>query len=629
MNPRKLFPKWLILALLLWSATSISAWKRAYSPMSDYVRRATLIALIDSGPRDERGQITLTFREIWKGEAKEGISIPQSPRMGPTVPPDVRGWAALFETDAKGELRLLETYGKPEQIEALREVIRIAALPDERARLEAWRALLPNSNPLYAENFLWELREMRDPNNFPLLLNSLDEFDEAGKSSLVRLVGEIGDARGVPWLLERMNVADPTPAQQKIAREAAGQLSIHFPNASGVPEAFRAALEKAHLKDAATYYLAKRDSKLRAGLRPQTPYSRAQAHAEAGEFAQARRLWLKIVEDATTNDWTRLDVAMRLAKTRAAATPTNMERERRAVLPHLARLAREGDYVQTENVVKLLRDWHGDEAIEPLLAVLERKTERILEKSQQIAFAALFERGPEARNRAAAVLTARLGSEKADNIDSFDAILLPLGWLADAASETSIAALLDDSTRRQWEKLSPLRHAARSEDETAALIDLLRKRDSIPFNAISWIVFRLSEKRDPRALEPLATLLANSSGRTTGDAIVRIGGPQAEREVELLLRHPNDDVRRRAVDLLVELQGARALPLLRRMINEPNFGSRSGALFQLAYFGTPDDLPLLLKLSDYWTGDRANHYWITHAIANIRSRYHLDVNGAI
>lgn len=626
MNNR-FFPNLIILALLLWTATGASAWSRAYSPTSDYVRRATLIAIVDAGPRDARGQTALVVREVLKGEAKDDLVLQQSLRMGPTVPPDVRGWAALFETDARGERQIIETYNTAEQIEALREVVKIAVIASERGRLEAWRALLPDSNPLYGENFLWELRQMRDANNFPLLLDSLDEFDDAAKLSLVRLVGEIGDARGVSWLLERLNVTDATPAQQKMAREAANQLGSYFPDAPGVAEAFRVAAKTDYLKDTANYYLAQRDSVLRAAFQTQTPYLSAQSRAKAGDLVEARRLWLEILEDPTTTDWMRLDVAASLAKTRAGASEADLGRERRLVLPFLGRLAREGDYSQTESAAKIVRDWHHSDAIEPLLAVLERKSERIFENAQRIAFAGLSNLGPQARKQAATVLKARLQSEKSTNIDSFDSILMPLCWLGDASSDAQIVALLDDYTRPQWENLAPLREAARAPDETAALIALLQKPNSLPYNAFSWLIMRLGEKRDPRALAPLSTFLAQNPYQfqpETSEAIIRIGGPQAEEEVVRLLRHPDANARRSAVDLIVQLQGARALPLLRRMINEPNFGLRSQAFFQLAYIGTPDDVPLLLHEGDYWTGDRANHYWIVQAVANIRARFQSE-----
>ncbi|HEX8463355.1 MAG TPA: HEAT repeat domain-containing protein, partial [Abditibacterium sp.] len=595
----RFFARLVILAVLLCSTSAASAWSRVYSPMSDYVRRATLIAIVDAGPIETRGQITLTLREILKGESKEGFSLPQSPRMGPSVPPNSRGWVALFEPSPTHTLQLLEAYEKPEQIEALRQVLKIAEIRVERGRLEAWRALLPNPNPLYGENFLWELREMRDSNNFPLLLDSLSELNEADQPKLVQLVGEIGDSRGLPKLLEWMNQAAPTPAEQKIARHAAHQLTFYFPGAAGVTQAFRAASETEHLKGDASYYLRQRDSKLQLAMQNQTPYSRAQAHAESGNLLEARRLWLEVLEDVATNDWTRLDVAERLNKSRQGVTPGNLERQRRAMLPLVMRLSHSGNYSETESAVKIAGDWHHSDAIAPLLLVLGRKTESILEKAQRSAFFDLCELGPQARKQAETVLKTRLQSEKTSNSNGFDSILIPLCWLSHAPSDPQIAKMLDQNARHQWEKLAPLRAAAHSNDETAALIALLQRRDSVPYNTLSWILARLGEKRDPRALPAIANFLAEHPyqlPQESAAAIVRIGGSQAEQEVVKLLRDSNDETRRRAVDLLVTLQGARALPLLREMAKGAHFGSRSQAIFQITYMGTPNDLAWLLPL---------------------------------
>jgi hypothetical protein len=49
----------------------------------------------------------------------------------------------------------------------------------------------------------------------------------------------------------------------------------------------------------------------------------------------------------------------------------------------------------------------------------------------------------------------------------------------------------------------------------------------------------------------------------------------------------------------------------------------------LSRIGTPQDLEVLVPLSDFWTGDRANHYWLMSAIAEIRERYNYDLNGPI
>lgn len=96
----------------------------------------------------------------------------------------------------------------------------------------------------------------------------------------------------------------------------------------------------------------------------------------------------------------------------------------------------------------------------------------------------------------------------------------------------------------------------------------------------------------------------------------------------LLTPGHSDDARQQALQILSRLQGARILPLLRRLLPQ-NDALRSDVLLLLSRYGTPDDLVAFLPLADFWTGDRANHYWAMDAVAEIRDRHHWDINGPI
>jgi len=56
--------------------------------------------------------------------------------------------------------------------------------------------------------------------------------------------------------------------------------------------------------------------------------------------------------------------------------------------------------------------------------------------------------------------------------------------------------------------------------------------------------------------------------------------------------------------------------------------SFAAAQFLTAH-GVPEDLEILVPLSDFWTGDRENHYWLQSAVAAIRRRHGYDLNGPI
>jgi hypothetical protein len=48
---------------------------------------------------------------------------------------------------------------------------------------------------------------------------------------------------------------------------------------------------------------------------------------------------------------------------------------------------------------------------------------------------------------------------------------------------------------------------------------------------------------------------------------------------------------------------------------------RTTALGLLARVGTKEDLNVLIKMSDFWTGNRDDHYWAMQAVGEIRARY--------
>lgn len=142
------------------------------------------------------------------------------------------------------------------------------------------------------------------------------------------------------------------------------------------------------------------------------------------------------------------------------------------------------------------------------------------------------------------------------------------------------------------------------------------------FDSQEWKLYRVGEMRDPRAIPTLVGALHNGypQQRTATEALVRIGGPKVEEAMQPLLRDPALDVRRAAMEVLFYVQRKRFLPALRRMLAEPGFGDVPSALTYLAHLGDASDLKVLVPRSDFWTGDRENHYWLMMAIAEIRRR---------
>jgi HEAT repeat protein len=152
-----------------------------------------------------------------------------------------------------------------------------------------------------------------------------------------------------------------------------------------------------------------------------------------------------------------------------------------------------------------------------------------------------------------------------------------------------------------------------------------------------WILGRLGELRDPAAAGALFKQLArnplyriSSNLRSTLSAI---GGQAVEAGALKLLDHAEINVRRAAVNLLVDVQKEKARPLLRRMVEQPwdaktPWGDKLEAINLLSNVGKPEDLPLLLPVTDFWNKGTFSDDALS-AVANIRYRFNYDVNGPI
>jgi HEAT repeat protein len=147
-------------------------------------------------------------------------------------------------------------------------------------------------------------------------------------------------------------------------------------------------------------------------------------------------------------------------------------------------------------------------------------------------------------------------------------------------------------------------------------------------------MLRQGELKDKRAIPELIVSLTNDLdwklNQSAADAIVAIGGNEAEGELIKLMGHPDENrVRRHASEAAFQLLGDRSRSLAIRVLTENEFGWKPAAYQTLGKVGTSDDLSLLLSLSDYWTGDRPNHYWAMSALSAVRERVRYDVNGPI
>jgi HEAT repeat protein len=211
--------------------------------------------------------------------------------------------------------------------------------------------------------------------------------------------------------------------------------------------------------------------------------------------------------------------------------------------------------------------------------------------------------------------------------------LLQMVWLADDDQWQRLSKHNDASWQNEWRKMAPLRAAATAKDEGPRLTALLQNPPpDMPWNSMKWIIARLGDLREPTAVAPLFNDLSAAPWRhayDTKEALISIGGPDVEAGAMELLKHHDHTVRREAMDILRALKKETVRPLLRRILAEDDFGNKAHAAFLLGYVGTPDDLPVLVPLTDFWKTDRALQSRATEAVTNIRDRFNYDINGPI
>jgi HEAT repeat protein len=597
----------LIIPGLLWVILSVPG-AFAYpanQSMGSYIRQSGVIVLADVKEAvSSDDQARYEFREFLKGRAgifgKKSLAIRSTCAFREDAAfarPGSTGVAVLLpERWQETECPILALYTKPEEIAALRRLIPIYSLHSERAQLEALSALMNDPNPLYSEQLFYEFNQMRDPANFPLVLDLFDRVDTVRKREVVEILKNIGDLRGVPTLLRAVQSSDSS-----LRSEAGWALRWHFRGAPGVD-------------DALSKFIADTPRQ------PETRFQTATQCWESGKRGRGRRLFLAIANDKNEDDYVRVQSTLTIAPTLSIAERKQLQASMRLVL---VRRAKNGNYLELVEAAQSLRALRSTANLDLLMALLDPKeNDFIYQDTKRIATMAILDLGSRARYIAAERLVNQIVSlGKSRRIAGEpEQQLLALAWLGD---ETQWARV----ERWQWGAFSPLLIGGRQQDEGPFLIHMLRSHGDLPPRALDWIAFRLGDLGEKRAIPALIEILSKSVLPSAAHALVQLGGILVETEVTKLLTYPKHDVRVSAINILYQLQGKRMLPLLRRMIVEKDFGVKSSALLWMGHVGEPEDLKILAPMADFWTGDRANHYWAMLALAEIRKRCHYDIHG--
>jgi HEAT repeat protein len=519
---------------------------------------------------------------------------------------------------------IIEIYRQPDQIDVLRLMLPIMANPSESQRLTDIRTLWQHhASPLFREEFLSALRDMRDRNNFEIAASAFNQSSPKDQLRLLEWLGDTGDARAVGILIRALNSPD-----LYVRSGAATKLIYYYPDAPGVTDAIFNLLKNGpnETKSMAFQYLLKRKSAaeletFRTQLPTPTLYQRAEEVRRAGNWKEAAPLYVAAIKNPQSDEYVK--------RTSATAVLPHLTPQQKAeliptLLPMLQKDATSGNYLEAAESAEILRSLHHIQCLDSLIKMLDKR-EFIFDKSLRSATMAIRELGPAAKKKATQHLLGEIA--KPQSSESQTRLLLSLAWLADDDDVAALRSKIKDKPEWQsaFTQTSSLLELRKHPDEAKFLINWLQTatvREANSREAKIWAIYRLGDLKDKRAATVLVEEFKNNKGGIVyviDDAIKSIGGPEIERALEPLASSAGNFSQGAAINILGELQGARSLPLMRKVADQ-NSPAKSQALTWIGRYGTAEDLKYLLPMSDYWTGDRTNHYWYLQAISEIRQR---------
>lgn len=594
------------------------------------------------------GGATLLVKETLKGDKKitgTTLAIPLERHLPGIFPTDTDVKPALvFFSPAEGaaELRATEIYNDADKISATRCLSKIFALTSEKERLQALSEMVQNpasrckasfrqdANLLFRREFLAAISQMRDKNNFPIITKLYDKADWDTKHELLDWMACTGDRRALPYLIAAVSSPD-----RSLRSTALTRLIYYYPGDVGVDDCIEKAYEHgfADIKNSALDYVSKRRGKSPAravSSHPKTAYQQAEELYDAGKYKEATALYVEEILSNRKDGYVR-----RWSALKAIPHTTSAEKDaiRKSLLPLISEDATTGNYLEATDAADILQKLQHDDCLDSMIKLMDRRDSLFFKANRMAAFG-IAKLSTAARQKAAAHLIDQIKSVKYKNESEQQnqlIVLLELAWIGDKKDFETVSQLLANTPALSaWKSIQPLLKSNNGRDGTF-LIDALKNNPSLPHLAKDWIIVQLGELKDERATDQILAHLNEMNyqydGYVADEALKSIGGKHVCQQLEKMAFGP-DQTSRNAVDILCAIEQEKCLPILRKIVNSKS-PARTNALGAMARMGKPDDLALLIPLSDYWTGDRLYHYWTMEAIASIRQRCRYNVNGPI
>lgn len=619
--------------------------KRQSQSISDDWHNADTVCIGMLRRAQTGGGATLLVRETLKGDKKatgSTLPIPLERHLAGIFPTDTDEKQALVffgRSKDSSDLQATEIYNDTDKISATRCLSTIFDLASERESLQALSEMVQNpasrckasfkqdAKPLFRREFLAAISKMKDKNNFSIPANLYDKSDLDTKHDLLDWMACTGDRRALPYLI----AAVPSP-DRALRSTALTRLIYYYPGDVGVDACIEKAYEHgfADTKNSALDYVLRLRGKSHAKVptaQVKTPYQQAEELNDAGKYKEATALYVQEILTNKKNGYVR-----RWSALKAIPHATNAQKDaiRKSLLPLIAEDATTGNYLEATDAADILQKLQHDDCLDSMVKLLDRR-DSLFSKANRMAAFGIAKLSGASRQKAAAHLLEQIKSAKFKNESDQQSqliVLLELAWIGNSKDFEAVNQLLANTPALAvWKSIHPL--VSNKPKDANFLIEALKNNPSLPHLAKDWIIVELGNLKEERAADLILTHLTDMKyqydGYVADEALKSIGGKHVCQQLEKMALGP-DETSRNAVDILCAIEQEKCLPTMRKILKS-NSPARTNALQAMARLGSPDDLPILIPLSDYWTADRLYHYWTMEAIASIRQRFRYNVNG--
>jgi|JI10StandDraft_1071094.scaffolds.fasta_scaffold00068_21 hypothetical protein len=609
--------------------------------------------LIVSAEYQENGSIlikqVLKGDKSWSGKTiKLASAIKMGCRQQPV--PSIKNAAVLLRDNGKKEFSVVEIYDTPDQIAFLHCFIPIYAnnsATTEKTKFTLLSKLFtnPKSNATafeadptatFKKEFLSALGTMKQPANFDLVkeLYLRPDLSAKDKLSLQEWMANTGDKRVLPILYIALKSKD-----KFVSSDAISRLTYNYSSPAtdkAIAEAYNSLPDQS--KPMAARYLVKRGANnlvkpplVASAAAAATPFQKASELEHQGKVKEAQALYLSILESPEDNNYvieTAMAKVLNAAKTQDASAIK--QRVIKARLNWLNKYAKNSNYLEAQSAADILGKLDDARGLDALLSILAKR-ESIFTKANQTATFAIAELGASAKQSTTTILLREIESNTAlaQKPDEQIILLLELAWLQqpDGSKQVSKAIEKNSAWLGSYNQVQPLLNGLPNKDEGQFLTQKLVEK-KLPAQALDWIILRLGDLHESRAIDALMAEFEKPysySPETTKVALEKISNNGQAREVlvkklKSIALNSQSAAQANAIELLAAIDGEKALPVVRQIINNGQLEAKVRALNIISRLGTKQDLALLLPMSNYWSGDRKTHYWVMQAIGELNNK---------